>query len=125
MTDNEKASTYIGWERGQGCLEMQATASGGPVGYYCVNHRTTVPHDVPAPDMSLPANYMAALEKIEALEVIFQIYDGLNVSIHKDKYREKLGEKGTAYGFDEESWGLAVVMALAALYDAEHPEEKE
>ena len=89
MTDNEYAATLLGW-------------------------KPTDPA-TPAPDMSNPHKYMAALTTLHATEIVFQTYDGLNICIFLTKFREKLGQAPDAYGFDEFDWGNAVVMALAQI----------
>jgi hypothetical protein len=103
MTENDKAATFIGWKPGQRCERWYTLQSGS----WCYDHKTKDAHDLPAPDMSDPRNYMKALEACDDWQLAKE-----NQMIWV--------ERG-----DCRKYGITPRKALAALYDAEHPVPKE
>ncbi len=116
MTDNEKAATFIGWKPGERCntegiawldcphKQFKYHYDGGDTLGVCVEIE---PHDIPAPDMTDPGNYMKALEKIDPLKWKWNLARDYCII---DDWEGNL-----------EFEGRTPVEALAALYDVEHP----
>jgi hypothetical protein len=95
MTDNEKAATFIGWKPS----------------------RTPGVANSPAPDMSDPRNYMKALEAVSAAGYNITLEDRWQLTI--DKEMPEGQEHFVVYKLSLQQHNV-FVMALAALYDAEH-----
>lgn len=118
MTDNEKAATFIGWKPEQPCTSRTHRIGFRISCEFCAFNRHASEselrtdgaghaHFLPPPDMRDPRNYMAALEDAQP----------------KDERRE-----GMLASLSRTIWNhdpREIVDYLAALYDAEHPEEKE
>ena len=100
MTDNEKAATFIGWHEGEICNGRHYGQVECPKSHY--GRHQDAEHNVPAPDMSDPRNYMKALA---------DIVEPLNwtSTFNKAVYFTLLGHKPNP-----------VITALAAIYDSEH-----
>lgn len=114
MTDNEKAATFIPWQR--------CTCSGPPFGalpsigiHGLAGQCGTCYGFFGAPDMTKPENYMQALETLPRKYNI-DIEDRWQVTI-QDPERP---EQWTFFSVDT-NCGVAVLKTLALLYDAEHP----
>ena len=115
MTDNEKAATFIGWSptptnRGY-CLAATVRSQSS-----CFIAE--------APDMSKPQNYMRALEALPDNR-------WPDMCLHENRHwrcsiwsqwNNDIGSHAIYWGGDGETCGEAVVKALVALYDAEHPD---
>lgn len=119
LSDNEKAATFIGWRVCSGvweewrgmdryfkCTGCSAESSGDGVG------RQHGKPDFRASDMSDPRNYMKALEAVVP-----------NFSIRRTSANARWivqwgDDKSQHYG---QTMALAVMQALAALYDTENP----
>jgi hypothetical protein len=109
LTDNQKSATFIGWVPGV--------------------------HGTLSPDMADPRNYMKALEALETRGYDYQINfhrpsEHLDVAISHyiqigHGYWHDGGIKDILGDGDGATLAAAVVKALAALYDAEHPAPKE
>jgi hypothetical protein len=134
MTDNEKAATYLDWKP-----ETKCTAPCKPVDDHefgdvwcpvCKEVFGCGNHDVKCPDMSKPENYM------RALEVLLSVPHPMSWPTYVDfpcpardngKYIAPWGctirHRYHVRGFGT-ILGEAAINALAALYDAEHPQEK-
>jgi hypothetical protein len=106
MTDNEKAATFIGWREGVRCTAERVWGTDA----CCDGHSAggKKPHDIPAPDMSDPRNYMKALHELPVWFRWEVTRDDCMVTTDKGQYIEP-----------------TPVAALAALYDAEHANQEE
>ena len=108
MTENEKASTFIGWKPKTWCKKCEMIDANK---HAELAAKFKVGHYVPAPDMTLPNNYMKALEAMDRWAA------------------SNTGRKRpTSSSWYVERDGIEIdrptpVAALAALYDAEHPTE--
>jgi hypothetical protein len=125
MTDHEKAATFIGWVQ-----EQTYGALGFKYAKWCT---------LPAPDMSKPENYMWALETLRQRGFTYSL-GGDSVALMK--LRAERGSKDVrvytvalwpsidgsmdlnseVHGDSSNSIAEAVIKALAALYNTEHPE---
>lgn len=124
MTDNEKAATFIGWREGAVYTECTHVTVDN-VEYGC----PTCIHSHPAPNMTRPENYMRAWEAVHSGDLYADVCFGTCA----EGYFVRVGDDYTAKGIDDEHYdqpievsertlGEAMVSALAALYDAEHPQ---
>jgi len=112
MTDNEKAATFVGWRPNAPCTDHPSITR-----VVATEHCTLsamMVHDVLAPDMSKPENYMRALESLNNYEMSRDERLGCAVAIP---------DFGHAEGRTFTTMAEAAVAALAALYAAEHKEE--
>lgn len=78
---NLALNKLMGWAPNRKCNKLQATASGGgPIGYYCLEHRTNLPHNIP------PFNFYAdtpeARERTRLLAIEYSRRTGRDVDIH-------------------------------------------
>lgn len=110
LNENEKAATYIGWKPGQ-----PSDCRFDDSDRYCRNgtEHCYIDHAIAtkaAPDMSRPDNYMRALDR-EMCE-LSRDYDGWQLDLARLK----------APAIWYSTAGEAIIKALAALYDAEHPQ---
>jgi hypothetical protein len=89
-------------------------------------------HDIPAPDMSDPRNYIKSLEELEKRGFDYQI-NFSRASCESDVERSHYIQIGHSYWEDggikdkvadgeSATMATAIMNALAALYDAEHRE---
>lgn len=120
MTDNEKAATFIGWKPGQRCGGCDARMMDH--GFENIDAETGEPfgraHTIDAPDMSDPRNYMKALEGLSErgwLWFVANHADGkIQMKIWKPAHHPTADQAAQLKPARE-----VVVVALAALYDAE------
>ena len=122
LTDNEKAATFIGWKPDKRCgRAIWLLLEGCPD---CDYWGDLGEHDVPCPLMSLPKNYMRALETLPDNrwpDMCLHENRHWHCSIW-NQWDNDIGSHAIYWGGDGETCGEAVVKALAALYDAEHPD---
>jgi hypothetical protein len=111
MTANQKAATFIGWKPDMTCKEALDFSN---------SKRGMHWHE--APDMSRPENYIKALDSIPR-EYDVVIEDRWQVTIQRDTDTHG-GTNFITFHVDTDC-GVAVVDALADLYDATHPEQAE
>jgi hypothetical protein len=122
MTDNEKAATFIGWREGTMCKAPKKPVDDREFGdVWCPSCNEVFgcgDHDVVCPDMSDPRNYMKALTDDKSFASL-----ALTRDWHNEGWRCELHINNwtPAIQRDRKTAGEAVVAALAALYDAEHP----
>lgn len=112
MTNNEKAATSIGWRPKTPCFNQSLdneSCSACGTGIGMVAGPRVPPHYVAAPDMSKPENYMRALE-------------GLPRDYEWALFRGECRIREVSRLWAMASRGATPAAALAALYDAEHPE---
>ena len=117
MTDNEKAATYIGWRPNQPCkCGLRNPMTGDQYDHY-----------KDAPDMTKPENYMAAVRR-KAVEddLEFEFCRDGDTTTGKDAWYCHVSNLGSVIveGKDENDLSLAILKALAALYDAGFGERK-
>jgi len=98
MTENEKAATFIGWKPD----DCHCALKPGAHGHFC-------------PDMSRPENYMRALTCGRMVSW------GLKYDASRDGLICELRSARDAEIQVAGSSSHVVVLALAALYDQEHP----
>jgi hypothetical protein len=113
MTDDEKAATFIGWDLNQLCVAPMKPID-GCADWWCAvcNYAGGSRHDTKCPDMSKPENYMRALEARDW----YSLDKG-------DNFRCAVASGDDLISrYSKNSMAAAIVEALAALYDAEHPE---
>ena len=144
LTDNEKAATFIGWTGKRECngwvwMPPIPGAKGGAMAYCMLPEHSDIKsteyslsvgriekviHDVPAPDMTQPENYMRALEALPDNR-------WPDMCLHENRHwrcsiwnqwNNDIGSHAIYWGGHGKTCGEAVVKALAALYDAEHPD---
>jgi len=126
MTDNEKAATFIGWEPDAvdricevcGARKSQVEQKWQD-GHIFGNGGT-----LSAPDMSDPRNYMKALEAINAAGHWFPeiMTNGIGWLFRFGRMHAEIVPIINIAKSHKEH-GQAATLALAALYDAEHPDE--
>lgn len=107
MTENEKAATYIGWKPKTWCGECEII---GKNKHADLKAKFNLGHYVPAPDMSLPNNYMKALEGLPP-EWGWTVNRG-----PRGNFTVRIWD--VMYGKGESC--RSAVEALAALWDAEN-----
>ena len=122
LTNNEKAATFIGWKSPRLCRGTKRDR-------ICGTHQRGDEHHIAgtnlfAPDMRKPGNYMRALEALPDNR-------WPDMCLHENRHwrcsiwnqwNNDIGSHAIYWGGDGETCGEAVVKALAALYDAEHPD---
>lgn len=117
MTDNEKASTFIGWSLDMKCA-ADCRLGSHLYGYESIHDGDHLPPNlIPAPDMSRPENYMRALDNLTADGWLWYISNHADKSVQTgiwrpDQHAVKLSPRTDVW--------RSVVGTLAALYDAEH-----
>jgi len=118
MTENEKAATFIGWKPD----DCHCALKPGAHGHFC-------------PDMSRPENYMRALEtdairnrgdwRIQYLTARAELPAHFSCYINYQTRYSRQRYKSNHYVCDAQGRGAtvgqAIIAALAALYDQEHP----
>ena len=125
MTDNEKASTFIGWREGQKCKVTDVACRHFDQPWFDADseeskrwlkeggtHPPFADHDVPAPDMADARNWSKALDS-EMCELI-RDYEGWRC--HLARLRGTASE-GVPW---HPTAGAAIIAALAQLYDHLH-----
>jgi len=120
LTDNEKAASYIGWKRERCCIvyskaARRVFASAASTSFCECGAPYSEVHDIPAPAMRQPENYMRALlaaSQHRRIEIVL-LGMGCTVTIFRDPRNQYIAAQGET-----------PVAALAALYDTEHAEGK-
>jgi hypothetical protein len=135
MIDNDKAAIAGKlWEPGLICSQTNFPIRDGTTEafIYCDRCRAKIHwlidgppdqiHQMAAPDMSLPANYMRALERIRDGIGYWKLERDFHCDTGVDLYALTLVGGIPVQGGWLAHPGSAVISALAGLYDAEHPE---
>lgn len=120
MTENEKAATFLGWKAGSICSGHRAFCTCG------FGHNQ--PLLIRSPDMTDPRNYMKALQAAAGrIPFVWICIDGNGAgSCHIEACApEIVHQSAPTIMCEGDDLALEVIKALAALYDAEHPNEKE